>query len=338
MIGFEWWMLRYPLTAARTLVYSKSYSSLVPPEYSRSQFLCVLKEATSWYDSIYKQYPTVMDLHSDGIVHSHWAKTILEFQQIILTGQIPQGFLNLPIIQTNMVPRGWSQSQVYELSWLLENNEIADKIRHEFVESRVGWPHLECKELNCSSSTLLHLYTVYQMTASLCEFSTIQCEQWNTVVEWGGGYGGFCRTFLFHHQPEKYIIVDFAEMLIFQYVFLKLTEPSKQIYLWGDSKNYKDCDIILIPIQAFERAFMDLECDLFVSHVALSESGLEAIKRVIALDYFNADLVHVIGDRKNRWKAGNLIPKTFNESIAWESKIRSHHIGDNRYDIIAWRR
>lgn len=342
MLRFEQWMLKSPRTAIKTLfVYSRDYHALFPNQYSRDKFMTLNREAVEWYKRI-AAHPRLLSIDTmlnRKIVQPYWASAIRKLAQMISWQKIPEGFLNLRIIQSNMVPRGWDREREFELSSLLQDGEASREISSQFVESKVGWPHIECRAFRCSSSTLLHLYNAYQLCKTMAMHSVPYLDL-GAVIEWGAGYGGFCRAFQFKAKPQRYIIIDFAEMQVLQYLFLKLNYPESRVVLWEPGMPFNVGKIMLFPVQAIED-LLGLECNLFVSHVALSESGAKAISLAVDSDFFGAGIVHAIGeshDRRGLFEATADLEHFFKSNVNWFTLRRSHHTGDNRYEIFSLRK
>lgn len=103
-------MLKSPKTAIKSiLLYSRYYHSSLPNEYSRNGFISIKQEAVNWYKRIAVN-PRILSIDTMvkiKMVQPYWASAIGDLAQMICRQRIPEGFLNLRIIQSNMVPLFW---------------------------------------------------------------------------------------------------------------------------------------------------------------------------------------------------------------------------------------
>ncbi|MDD5368680.1 MAG: putative sugar O-methyltransferase [Anaerolineaceae bacterium] len=321
-----------PITSFLTGFYSLQYKHLLPSNYSRNNFYKIANEARDLYEETSNHGVQIQDLVASGLVHPHWAEVITTIGNMIRQG-LPEDFLNIRLLAEHMVPRRWNSSQQFELDSLLAD-QSTDKELQGFIESRIGCPHLECRRLRCSSSTLLHLFNLCHLTNRFSDLGGTYRSM--NVLEWGGGYGNFARIFRWRFNPQRYTILDFAEMNAIQYVYLKLTNPDIKIEFSTESLQ-TSCQVSLFPIQAINKLDLNESYDLFISHMALSESGEQSVRLASQMDWFGAHLIHIIGQSSTNNMFGasaDFIENALKENNKWEFVKEPYHIGDN-YEIYA---
>jgi hypothetical protein len=110
-----------------------------------------------------------------------------------------------------------------------------------------------------------HLYSfLVWLTESGWVFNSSPPE---SVIEWGGGYGGFARLFVESYPATKYTLIDLPQPLELQKSYLK------------DYDNF-----VYIPL---EEVTSDLKAEVFISTWALSESTIAAQKFVEETGFFS---------------------------------------------------
>jgi len=190
-------------------------------------------------------------------------------------------------ISGSMVCAGYSHYQQYELDYL--QSCLSEKTAAQIFSYRdTQFPGLsfECKELNCSSNTLVHLY----YTAHILE----KAPHPNHIVEFGGGYGNLARIFKHINPKATIVIIDLPELIALQYLFLSTTLDNTPIYIHATTpKEYIQGAIHLIPIHLLDT--LSLTTDLFVSTFALSETPTIVQKKIIEKKFFGATSIYMTG-------------------------------------------
>jgi hypothetical protein len=316
-----------------TLYYSLGYSRLQPKPYSKTHFEQVVNEGYWLYEETLKAVRPL----PPGSVHPIWERRLAELRKAIQRGW-PEWFLSIPCLRETMVRRRWSKQQELELCYLNAQPDAAREIVRGFVESRVGGPHLECKQFNCSSNTLGHLYYAYRIV----EFFRKQglSPSIEKIVEFGGGYGNFARVALWKWHPSLYTIIDFPELCFVQYVFLRTSDPGLKIHFLTNSLvELPQEGICLVPVQ-FLMDEVVLEGQLFISHFALNEAGPQVRKMIYERRFFRARQIYYVGAGASRWTNEGVgvekeICEVLSASPGWNVLVVPYHMEDC-YEIFAY--
>lgn len=103
-----------------------------------------------------------------------------------------------------------------------------------------------------------------------------------TVMELGGGYGGFARLFKLKHPDTSYIMIDIPDTLVIAYGFLRSVFPDLNILVVTEEEQALDesliveYDFILIPV-GLDHKVHGLNVDLFVNTHSLGEMPNKAV-------------------------------------------------------------
>lgn len=131
------------------------------------------------------------------------------------------------------------------------------------------------------SSDLLRRLAMYD---TIRQNSSLQDSR-KTVLELGGGYGGFSRIFKTLHPSATYIIVDLPNSLCYSAAFLKLNFPDARHHLVTPEtaaevtpKTVDQHDFIYVPV-GLEQTFLDLSIDLFLNTYSFGEIPNKEIER-----------------------------------------------------------
>lgn len=135
-----------------------------------------------------------------------------------------------------------------------------------------------------NDTTIHHLYHIEKYR----EFLQNALNQFNIVTEWGGGYGNLCRLFKgLYNTLCTYNIIDLPIMTYLQFHYLSNKIGYKKLNIINDDNlNIKKGKINLIALPFIDK--IKLECDLFISTWALTESGKKSVEFVFNNNCFNA--------------------------------------------------
>ena len=143
-----------------------------------------------------------------------WSKVSNHFRYLIAT-EDPRRFLRWKHLQTMVV--GNEDYVEAELTHLRQRPNWPTRWGQSIEESSVGQP-LPCPAYPRSSGNLIH------HAYHLCRFESVTgklVDTFDSVVEFGGGYGGMCRLFHGLGFQGQYVIFDFPEFSFLQQFFLK---------------------------------------------------------------------------------------------------------------------
>lgn len=220
--------------------------------------------------------------------HQHWKKCKEEFKGIVL-GPLNRNFVQTGIVKGTMTRSGYTSHQAYETCFLqkcITNQTL--HLLNKFHEPDFFNTPKECKQFNCTTNTLGHLF----YAAKLLEQA--RGNRLHTIVEFGGGYGNLAYILKTIIPESRYIIIDLPELIALQYFFLKSNLPDTSIIIHDQiPSDYEDCAIHLIPSVLLDE--MNIECDAFISTFAITEAP-EAIQKIISgKKFFNATFSYICG-------------------------------------------
>lgn len=161
-----------------------------------------------------------------------------------------------------------------ELLWLLK-------------EDHIFFPTISSREYWSSECVIHHLthFTVFK------EKTGFDFSQLDTVIEFGGGYGGMCRLLRRLAPGTTHVIIDLPIFLFFQQFFLKniFGEDSVNMIL-DDGDDVVESKINLVPVP-FSKTLGNLHKrgpDLFIATWSLSEANQHSVDYVTNMGYFDA--------------------------------------------------
>ncbi len=194
-----------------------------------------------------------------------WDKNIIDLENLILTN-LNFNFLNNPIIQKTMFVNCSSWIDV-ELKYLKQR--INDKkLKYLLRENAVGAPPISNYKYLTSGNSIHMLYHLERFIDSTkCNLNKI-----NSVVEWGGGYGNFARIFFKLIRGCTYVMIDLPLFSVLQWIYLKVAVGRDKVNIIKsvDDKIVKN-RINILPVCFLD--YFNIDCDLFISTWALSESN-----------------------------------------------------------------
>lgn len=194
-------------------------------------------------------------------------------------------------LHQNMIRSGIEISQQYEICHLkFCLSKPVQQLINAYKDVELPGIFRECKEFNCSTNTLGHLFYV----SKILEKAHAQEKTIKTIIEFGAGYGNLARVFK-HILPEATLILfDLPEFLALQYYFLKLTNNNIEIIMHTELPvSFKPGAIHLVPVYFLPTC--TCTADIFVSTFALSEVTLKTQQIVIQKSFFNAWLSYITG-------------------------------------------
>lgn len=213
----------------------------------------------------------------DKFVLPAWRENISSIKDYVDRGDF-RGFLDTRVFNGTMFA-GNQQYVIDELVWLESTGASAVSktmlsTNEHLPEDRMfpGYP--------VSGNTIHHAFHImYYEHVTGQSLSDSQ-----TVVEFGGGYGNFCRLMRMMNGSSTYVIVDLPEMSALQFSYLR-SIPGLTVTYAGTEVTSEAVNLVpLDSIEVLER----LKADLFISTWALSESTKEAQDYIGGLGYYGA--------------------------------------------------
>lgn len=173
-------------------------------------------------------------------------------------------FLNWPIIKKTMFVHD-AHFLNFEYNFLLNKNK---KYLSILPEDLWGNPTVSDLDLATSGNRIHHSYLIAKYELE----TNNNINSYNTIFEFGGGYGSFARLIHKLNFEGIYIIFDFDIFNVIQYNYLEkfaydiFVQPKKPegngIYLFHD-------------LNALNEFLNNIEIDLFIATWSLSESDLD---------------------------------------------------------------
>lgn len=215
-------------------------------------------------------YEEIKKLGKEPFVMPFWEKV----NRAIYGTFLPKPSLNFlhkrEIIDT-MVVQGdekWLKKQVGYLNKVVGANlELIAK------EDRIGSPLLLKKPLQYTShNTIHHLYHIYYYLNKTHR----KLSEFETIVEWGGGYGNFAKIWWrLTDRKGTYIIIDTAIFSTIQWLYLSSIFGQNTVHLIANKSDViQKGKINIVPSSLMDSVY--ISGDLFVSTWGLSESTSEA--------------------------------------------------------------
>lgn len=153
-------------------------------------------------------------------------------------------------------------------------------------EGHVLHPSISCEAYETSESAINHLshITFFEQQAQ------VRLADQETLVEFGGGYGGFCRLCRRINPGTTHVIIDLPVMLFLQSFVLQnsFEEDCVRILLKAEDR-IEPGKINLVPMGSpLLDGLADLNPDLFIATWSLSEANACSQAFVRDRDYFKA--------------------------------------------------
>jgi len=200
-----------------------------------------------------------------------WRDNKNNLKQCLLSGN---SFLDSPMIMNAMLMNDTSLASK-ELEFIVDEEEVDySDILHEPAIHRNHLSPLPIDgRMISTNNSIHHLYHLSRYIKT----TEKEVEDFNSVIEWGGGFGNFAKLMI-KANPEikRYDIIDIPEFSCLQHIYLSAVFGEENVNLiTDDNLALADNKINLIP-----NSFLaDVELgsyDSFVSTWALSESDKEA--------------------------------------------------------------
>lgn len=224
-------------------------------------------------------------LANNNFVHDTWKS----FSQNIEKDIIPKvkiDFFHRKSLLETMTSDGYLANHngfLKEIKNQFTNKEIKELLQEELI----GVPTIlrNCKIHDCTSlNRIVHLYQ-----ASLCQKCVGGISEISVVTEWGGGYGGLADVIYKYSPNITYNIIDIPISSTIQWLYLTSVFGEESVNLINEkNKNIQTGKINLIPIGFASDVSTKLNCDLFISSWALSESDEKSQEFVLKTKLFSS--------------------------------------------------
>ncbi len=261
-------------------------SILEKKEYQRENFtkLAVL------YESKYRQsskYP----------LGKYVTQTWTDFNNRMKTALLPVpkfNFLNDPFIIFSMFMTKGGRLMKDQLAYI-EKAFGKKTCKDVLEEDAVGEPLIMNKKYLTSHNRVNMLYHLARFQKTTGK----KISNFNSIVEWGSGYGGLVAIIkrLRSPKPLTYVCIDTPLILCLQWLYLgSIFGPKNVVVLFKPNDKIVKNKINLIPVSLLKK--ISFKTELFISTWALSESSKKSHETVAAVKWFGAKHI-LIGYQKN---------------------------------------
>ncbi|MFA6476207.1 MAG: putative sugar O-methyltransferase [Candidatus Paceibacterota bacterium] len=274
-------------------VYRYIYSAALSPftkKVSKEDFWAIYLETKKIYLDTKSSYN-----FSDFIIPD-WRQNMLTVEDYFLN-KFSFSFLNNRVIKNTMFMytfRRWRDIQKSLIAKYF-NKDQAREILHEH---NLGRPLLNDAEYVSSGNNIHHLYHLIKFF----EETKTKASDFKTVVEVGGGYGNMARLFKKLNSELTYTIIDIPIFSFIQIVYLKTILGRAAVNLVSKENSIiKTGKINIIPLDKdlIKSISPQINCDIFISTWALSESNKNMQDLIKEFDYFKAKYLLLAYQKSN---------------------------------------
>jgi len=227
-----------------------------------------------------------MPIVEDGDVHPEWRKVVNKVNAAIVNGSLPS-LLADPNFQGYLFMNSQGEilrNQTHIIQKFF-TKDLYDAALKDPSDAEL-FPEISFDGQRTTHNSVHHLYHMARYVRKLGEENLSST---NSVVEWGGGYGNFCKVFLkaFDTECKKtYTIIDLPEMCILQAWYLRRVFGEERVNLVTSTGQLIDGKINIVPNPLYKS--LEVKADLFVSTWALSESPKSSHVDVAERNFFGA--------------------------------------------------
>jgi hypothetical protein len=191
-----------------------------------------------------------------------WRRAMNRLRQLALRSD-PRAFLRWDVIIERMAPRDSSCTPV-ELAALQASPDWEDRWRPAIQEIAAGRPFPYAGHPESSEHLIQTAYTLSRFEA----LAGRPVAEWDTVIEFGGGFGSLCRLAHRLGFTGRYVIFDLAPFTLLQRYYLRSA---------GIMRDGEDRIVLTSELADLERVVAELAPDAWATFIAcwsLSETPL----------------------------------------------------------------
>lgn len=241
---------------------------LPPPSKLEAQLIDELRQSIG-------RLPPLSSDDSDVSAEAIWTRNRIGIREKILHDD-PRRFLNWEVIKNTMF---FSNTPYIKPAFdsLRAGERWQSRWREATLESKVGLP-MKFPDYPQSSGNLIHqAYNLNQFE----ECSGKSVEEFETIVEFGGGYGSTCRLIHKLGFNGRYFIFDLPELSALQRFYLKLN--GVRVDCEGANETTQGGVVCLSSLDELAASLKGRAIDLFIANWSLSETPLELRTRFLPL-------------------------------------------------------
>jgi len=200
--------------------------------------------------------------------------------------KVPLGFLSQPTISATMVYRGNYEETRKRIDSIISVWPATRAVR-ALREDYIGLPRIVDFRYATSSNRVHHAYHLVSYEATVKK----AIDSWDSILEWGGGYGDMARLIRRLNNKCTYTIVDVPELCALQYVYLfSLLGEEVNLVIPGRQK-LMDEKINIVPVGSVLREEIRISAQSFISTWGLTECPIEAQRFVCERSFFGAESI-----------------------------------------------
>jgi hypothetical protein len=225
-----------------------------------------------------------------------WQSNMSEMEKYFIN-DFSFGFLNNRVIKSTMfmyTSGVWKKTQLD----FIKSFFGIEKAQKNLRENSIGRPLLNDGRFATSGNTIHHLYHL----AKFFKETGTQPEDFDNILEVGGGYGNMARLFKQLNAKATYTILDLPVFSYIQLVYLRTLLGNDAVNLIEkNNTEIKLGKINIFPIdkELLEKLGQNMRCNLFASTWALSESNKKMHETIRALGYFKSKYVLLAYQKNN---------------------------------------
>jgi hypothetical protein len=235
------------------------------------------------YKAFKKRYPLLLNIGAT----EHWARKLVDLDREILADNAML-FHDSQSLRNGLYLSIQQRFQKREIQYL-QSRLSEDELKRLLLEEEkppfpiISEPHYTTTEARVHHLT--HLATFHERTG-------VNPIGLDTVVEFGGGYGGMCKV----TGAKTHIIIDFPAPLFLQKFYLQ-NHDSRDIHLHQQDGEDIRPGINLVPV-FFQDTLNRLNCDLLLTCWSLCEASDDTRAWMRHVGFFDADYI-LHGDQRN---------------------------------------
>lgn len=258
-----------------------------------------------------------------------WRRHRLELRQYILTADIAD-FLNWHMMRSTIC-LVQSESTKSELAYLQGLPEWGKRWKVALEESEVGNPVPNTYWPAASTTTFKYVFPMARLEA----LTGIRADQLDFIFEFGGGYGGACRSIHRLGFAGRYLLYDLPEFAALQCYYLEMNRF--RVLRFGEFLGAKSGIACISEFAHLRSALSNLPANsLFLATWSLSETPLVFRKQLVSLV---ADFgLYLIGYQNNFRELDNKKyfaewEKATQEEVDWHTE---NYRSRNWQDLNVW--
>lgn len=264
---------------------------------------------------LWNEYKKIKNL---DFLSKEWLQNLENFEKTAIDyGPAWNNFIQHPVIQQSMFMDARGELMQHQSS--LVKKYLPEEIwKKSLQETKIGSPpSVYVDDIFSSHNTIHHNYHIARYVKKL------GINNWNNVeniVEWGGGYGNFCRIVKNIKNKLTYSIIDLPIFSLVQYKYLSEIFGEECVAVIEPGQKIAIGKINIISSTYWEQ--VDIVAEMMVSTWALSETPIYIQEKV-----FKKNLFNVKNGIFGFHQCGNHIP------FMNESSYLKNYLNNNNYAI-----